>query len=124
MQFPQRGDRSVAGGQESFRRLADYDSQVGSKYRAAIGPRGEARGGVIVHTMATTSNKAARADGQRDAFDLAVTATSACQRAPQGLSYGRVREYRLPIGRYAERRGDMRLRQCTEHPLVQRREMR
>ena len=54
-------------------RLVDCNSQIGSKYRAAIGCHSEARGGAIVHTMATTSNKAVAAEGKRDAIDLAVT---------------------------------------------------
>jgi hypothetical protein len=53
--------------------LVDCDSQIGSKYRDAIGRCSETRGGAIVHTMATTSNKAAVAEGKRDALDLAVT---------------------------------------------------
>jgi hypothetical protein len=52
--------------------LMDCNSQIESGHRAAISGRSQARGGVVVDTMATTSNNAVAAEGKRDAFELAV----------------------------------------------------
>jgi hypothetical protein len=53
--------------------LVGCNSQIGSKYRAAIDRRSETRRGGIVRTMPTTSNEAVAVEGKRDAIDLAVT---------------------------------------------------
>jgi ketopantoate hydroxymethyltransferase len=61
----------------------DSNSQ-GSKYRAAIGCRSESRGGAIVHTLATTSNKAVAVEGRKiallTAYDAALAAYAAAVR--------------------------------------------
>jgi len=53
--------------------LVDCYCRIGSKYRAAIGGRSEAREGGPVNPMATTSNDAVPVEDKQDATDVAVT---------------------------------------------------